>query len=118
MTDYTYTLSDLLRVVDGDTVDLRLSKTVDFGFGVHEQKFYSGRFRLTVVDTPERGQEGWTQATEFTRAWITRNKSIALVTTHKSDSFGRYLADIFLPSGESLSGELLRTGLAVPYEKR
>ena len=45
----------IVRVVDGDTVDL----DVDLGFHVHTKV----RCRLVGVDTPERGHRDWEKAT-------------------------------------------------------
>ena len=45
----------IMRVVDGDTVDL----DVDLGFHVHTKI----RGRLVGVDTPERGHRDWERAT-------------------------------------------------------
>ena len=49
----------LLRVVDGDTIDVEL----DHGF---ERMRSTRRLRLLGVDTPERGQQGYHEATALT----------------------------------------------------
>ena len=46
-------------VVDGDTIDVM----IDFGFDIWGDR----RLRLLNVDTPERGQENYTEATEFVK---------------------------------------------------
>ena len=104
---YTYKLLSLVKAVDGDTVDLVL----DVGF--HLTK--TDRFRLTIVDTPERGQTDYLAAKWFTESWIGDKLADGFpvyVTTHKTDSFGRWLADIWIPGDESLSSALLQYGLA------
>mgnify|MGYP000163561762 CR=1 FL=1 len=46
---YDYRVTDVIRVIDGDTVDLR----IDIGFHLSAAL----RFRLLSIDTPERGAE-------------------------------------------------------------
>ena len=52
----------LVRCVDGDTVDF----DIDLGFAV----FVRARTRLVDVDTPERGQKDYKEATEFLKNLI------------------------------------------------
>lgn len=92
------------NVVDGDTVDIIL----DHGFRVTSEQ----RVRLLGVDTPERGQENYKEAKEFTTEKLL-NKSV-IIQTYKGDSFGRYLANIFYEEkGEiyNISQELMNKGL-------
>lgn len=98
------------NVVDGDTVDI----TLDHGFNVYSKQ----RVRLLSVDTPERGQENYHQATEFTTSKLLNQNVV--VQTYKSDNFGRYLATIFyLENGEykSISQELTNKGFIKPNSK-
>lgn len=69
------------RVIDGDTIVV----TIDLGFDV----FAKRKVRLLNVDTPERGQKNYQEATDFTKS-KTYNKNIIL-QTYKDDAFGRYL---------------------------
>lgn len=102
-----------INVVDGDTIDVQ----IDLGFKMTTVQ----RLRLIDIDTPERGQEGYYEATEFT-AYHVLGKEIG-ITTHKTDSFGRYLAEVFVPyvddfnDGYSLSDLLLHEGLAKLYKR-
>ena len=54
----------LVRCVDGDTVDF----DIDLGFAV----FVRARTRLVDVDTPERGQKDYKEATEFLKNLIVK----------------------------------------------
>lgn len=45
---------ELVHVVDGDTVDLRVSRPDDFGFRMWSERSAVMRFRLSGIDTPER----------------------------------------------------------------
>lgn len=98
------------NVVDGDTIDIKL----DMGFDI----FANRRVRLLHVDTPERGQDNWKEATEYTRSHL-EGRDI-LIQTYKSDSFGRYLANIFYEDDtvyKNFNQELKDTGLIKPDSK-
>lgn len=110
---YEYRIVEVIRVVDGDTVDLRL----DLGFHLTTAL----RFRLLDVDTPERGQDGWTDATDYTKAWLKGFGDLWAVT-EKADSFGRWLARIEsrppnLRPWFCLNDDLLTSGHAAPYAR-
>lgn len=105
--------STLVKVVDGDTVDLLL----DRGFFDSSQK----RFRLARVNTPEKGQSGWQEATDFVVAWFAGVEYV-IVRSFKGDTkiptdkYGRFVAVITKPGAiDSLNDSLLAAGLAVPY---
>ncbi len=111
---YTYRVLEVLRVIDGDTVDMR----IDLGFGLSA----AFRFRLIGVDAPEvygggastAGQE----AAEFAANWLADRVGALVVRTQKghpstvgigTGAFGRWLAAVIGPEGESLS-DALRAG--------
>lgn len=97
------------NVVDGDTIDA----IVDLGYRITTVQ----RFRLLGVDTPEKGEDGWSDATSFTREKLL-GKDV-YIKSEKSDSFGRFLATIYLDEGDyfTFNDLLLVKGLAVPYRK-
>ena len=117
------------RVVDGDTVYLKLTKTfefpVDFGFRIMDvvklEKTTVVNFRLLGIDTPEvvgsQKAEGLKATTELVRL-------LALgplkVYTYKPDKYGRWLARIEVTVEDGtvvdVNEELLRGGFAKPYE--
>lgn len=105
---------EILRVVDGDTLDVR----IDCGFHISTTQ----RLRLLGVDTPERSDPGWAEATAFTAAYCPVGRKV-IIETEKSDSFGRYLAKVTpvdeqdgVASG-SVNDALLSSGHAVPYAR-
>ena len=84
-------------IVDGDTLDVG-----------------STRIRLALVNTPEVGQPGYTEAKQFT-AQLCHVGSQALVDEddeQTSGSYGRTVAVVYC-GGANLNAELLRSGLAV-----
>jgi endonuclease YncB( thermonuclease family) len=108
-------VTDVLRVVDGDTIRVR----VDCGFRVDARP----TVRLTIVDTPERGQPGWLEAQDFVRDWLLAPEWLLLerpivrlnlrLTTYGKATFDRWLGDIYDAStGDTLSGALLQAGYA------
>ena len=84
-------------IVDGDTLDVG-----------------STRIRLTLVNTPEVGQPGYTEAKDFTAQHCSVG-SQALVDEDDGQtggSYGRTIAVVYC-GGANLNAELLSTGLAV-----
>lgn len=117
---WVYDEVKVVRVVDGDTVDLELTR--DIGF--YHRSMVTLRFRLIVVNTPERGEANWGNATAFTRNWLYDHAANLLATTYKHDStspipdggFGRWLVGLSdMVTGETLHQALLDAGLGVPY---
>lgn len=104
----------LIRVVDGDTYDLH----VDLGFHM----YMKSRFRLYGHDTPElrRGTEfekaEGARAKEFVRCWFNARPSF-YIHTYKSDSFGRWLVDIFTEH-DNLGHDLSKQHLATQWPVR
>lgn len=102
---YTYRAT-VVRWVDGDTVWL----TVDLGFRLTT----TNDFRLYGIDTPERGQPGYAEATARATALAPAGSTV-LVTTYKNpDKYGRWLAEVFA-GGINVNQTLIVEGLARPY---
>ena len=118
MSSYTYS-AVVKHVVDGDTVDLEVSlrdKMIDLGFRqfVHDRNTMRDRFRLLGIDTPERGQPGWAEATEALRGMLPVGQQITITTTKPRDKYGRWLATIYV--GElNVNQAMIDAGHAVVY---
>lgn len=84
------------HVVDGDTIDVE---------GV-------GRIRLVGVNTPERGEPGYQNATDYVKAMVL-GKTVCLdIDDEKNyDKYGRILAVVYI-DGVNLNRELLKRGYA------
>lgn len=100
----TFEHAVVVHIVDGDTLDV----DIDLGFTCRSKQ----RFRLSGIDTPERGQPGWSEAREFLKARTLGKRAVINVT--KTDKYGRYLAELFV-DGENINDALLAAGLAKPY---
>lgn len=116
--------AELVRVVDGDTVYLKLSKEYDFGFKIKEVKTYEGSFRLIGIDTPElRGKnadkiKGRAASERLYELLTTCDKITA--TTFKPDSFGRWLVELFIHENDNIvniNELLVKEGHAVIYKR-
>ena len=113
---WTY-VARVRRVVDGDTLDVAL----DLGAG-HRSV---ARLRLRGIDTAEL----YTQAGREAKAYVEQalaDGPAVVIATHRTDTYGRYLADVqylagvadptrILKRGRYLNGELLSAGLADRY---
>ena len=116
------------RAVDADTYDV----TIDVGFRI------THRVRVRLVDVDSKGQpvgidcpeigteEGRQARREAVAKIVASGASVATIQTFKPDSldsstlrdsFGRYLAAIFL-DGESLAGWLVEAGWAKKWAKK
>jgi micrococcal nuclease len=97
----------VINVVDGDTIDC----DIDLGLFLHA----THRLRLLGVNCPEvhgpTKAEGL-KAAEYTR--VTLLGQTVRIRTAKSDSFGRWLCQVYL-DGLDFNQSLVDRGLAVPF---
>jgi endonuclease YncB( thermonuclease family) len=84
------------KIVDGDTLDIG-----DF------------RIRLALVNTPERGEEGYAEATKFTSSIcpVSSKATVDEDDGQQEGSYGRIVGIVYC-SGKNLNEELLETGHA------
>ena len=92
----------VVRVIDGDTIEVLLEKK-------------PVRIRLADIDCPEQGQLFGQAAKKF----VLERAAHKIVTVHPrtKDRYGRTIAEVVLPDGESLNQMLLRHGFAWHYKK-
>jgi micrococcal nuclease len=98
--------AELIRVVDGDTVDL----IIDLGFDTSRKE----RFRLYGVDAPEMN----TLAGKAAKAWLWEAlqpleaiyvQTIQLSTKAKRDKYGRFLAVLYDDLGDIQANRPMKT---------
>lgn len=119
---YIYRVVDVLRVVDGDTLDVKLS----LGFGLTA----AFRFRLAGVDAPEvygpNASPAGRAAADYVTGWLADRAGRLYARTYKGadttvgigdGAFGRWLADFTCDDGDSLADDLT-AHLAAPSERR
>ena len=92
-------LVDVTKVIDGDTLDTSV-----------------GRVRFFGIDTPEKGDLCFQEATNFTR--IAAGDKVRLETgPRRTDSYGRRLAYVYDSSGDSIDAQLISGGFAVAWTR-
>lgn len=112
---YDYRVRSVRRVVDGDTVDLEL----DLGLYLSA----TIRVRLLGVDTPDGTDVVEAPAREYVEEWFEDRFRAGVevrCATHRADSFGRWLGDVYAVDDhgrDGLSRALLAAGLAVLYRR-
>lgn len=111
MPDYRYVVDQVMAVVDGDTIDLRL----DMGFQIE----YRIRVRLIALDTPEKtgAQKVYGLAVkDWVTRWFAVQKGPIYLVSKQWDKYGgRVLGDVQLQDGTSLSALLVEKGLGRAY---
>jgi micrococcal nuclease len=113
---WTYS-GTLERVVDGDTVFLRVEREVDFGFRRQMRLSSVEEFRLLGIDAPE--MHGPTRAMgrrarDELEACLTKILPLK-VQTQKSDQYGRWLAKIWVQD-ICINDWLIANGYARAYD--
>lgn len=80
----------VLRILDGDTIEIRYLSGGEAVVGHVEKVRYLG------IDTPEKSEPGGTEATEFNRARVD-GQTVRLVREGRNrDNFGRLLRHVFV----------------------
>ena len=113
-TDFSYRVSKVTKIVDGDTIDVIL----DMGFDI----LYKQRVRLYGIDTPESRTRDLEEkkygllSKKFLQEHL-KSASKIVIKTYKGDEtgkFGRILGDVWC-DGVSVNSLMCKQGHAVPY---
>ena len=95
-----------IRVVDGDTISVEWQER-DFPF----------KIRLAEIDARELSEEGQ-EAKDWVRSRIEgENIRVEIDKNNRVGKFGRLLGTI-MHKGISINDELIRNGLALPFDQR
>ena len=92
-TDFSYRISKVTKVVDGDTIDV----IMDMGFDI----MYKSRVRLFGIDTPESRTKDLEEkkyglaAKEFLTKWVTSGGLTIKTTKDARGKFGRILGELW-----------------------
>ena len=98
------------RWVDGDTVDVHVR--LDH---VGLDALATPRYRLYGVDTPERGDPGYREATARAAELAPEGTVVTLRTVLTDDKYGRVLAEVLTDDGTNVGARLIAEGHARPY---
>ena len=114
---YIYRIKQIIKVVDGDTIDA----DIDLGFDISLSK----RIRLAAVDTPEsrtadaNEKKYGLESKEWLKHKIENAKNI-LIKTELPDStekYGRIIGHLFINDQEtSLNNQMITEGYAWTYD--
>jgi len=98
--------ASVVRIVDGDTLRAIVN-------GVEEP------IRLFGVDTPERGEQCFDDATEALRALVAKNVGQVLLVSdaRNRDSYDRLLRYVYTPSGLSIDALLVSGGYGYAWTR-
>ena len=107
---YEYKVKEVVKVVDGDTVDVIL----DLGFGLFKKE----RVRIAGVDTPEKRTRNLKEkklgndATAFAEEWFSEGD--ITIRTEKDGKYGRMLGWCY-KGDECFNHKLIDDGFAWTY---
>ena len=114
---YIYRIKQVLKVVDGDTIDA----SIDLGFDISLEK----RIRLAGIDTPEsrttnvKEKSMGLESKEWLKKTLEGAKDI-LIKTELPDStekYGRIIGHLFINGQEtSLNNQMIDEGYALAYD--
>ncbi len=123
-----YTLTKVLKVVDGDSVNVACEGVIGQLEDDHAELVLRRTLlhcRLVTLDTPERGTLGYVAAREDMEWWFSQHPfmhpfSMIRLETYGRESFGRMLTDFYVAGDRSntLSQWMLRERGWLPWVAR
>lgn len=100
----------ILRLVDADTVAVRLDLGLDVRIDV--------TLRLAGINAPEMSTEAGKLAKAYAEQWFSKlapEGFIVRTTKDRREKYGRYLATVYALTGDCLNDDLLSDGHATAY---
>jgi micrococcal nuclease len=101
--------ASVVRVIDGDTF---IAKAYVWTTSGGEMEIPE-RIRVLGVNTPERGQPGYAEATAFVQRWLDQGGNAVILHHCKRDSLLRALSVVTRSDGHNLADDLIAAGLGV-----
>jgi micrococcal nuclease len=92
----------VVKIIDGDTFDLLVDKTVI-------------RIRLNAIDCPERGQDFYRKSKDILAKYCFGQ--LVRVISHGTDRNRRIIGDVYLESGEYVNAAMIKDGYAWHFKK-
>lgn len=122
---YTYP-AEIIRVVDGDTVDVRLLLIEqDLGFDIRIAQHHHIKLRLAGINAPEKNTPEGLASKAFLSELLPVGTQCTVSTfKDRTEKYGRYLALIWLPptQGETrykcLNDVLVENGMAKAFMEK
>jgi endonuclease YncB( thermonuclease family) len=78
------------------------------------ETIHGEKVRVHGINAPELHDAGGPEARDYAEGLAPPGSQVILVAT-KEDKYGRFLARIILPTGDSLGDMMIAAGQAVPY---
>jgi micrococcal nuclease len=91
--------ASVINIIDGDTIDVRLNGRTE-------------RVRYIGMDTPERGDFYYSEATEANQQLVEGQEVTLVKDVSETDLYGRLLRYVYLADGTFVNAELVRLGYA------
>lgn len=109
---YRYS-AEVLRIIDGDTVEVSL----DFGFQLRQRVSLrlAGINTLELHDKDPKKRAKANMARDYVDSMI-GGKSIITETIKPKDKYSRYLCNVYLEDGRCLNQLLIDNGMAQPWD--
>ncbi len=92
-------LATVIRIIDGDTIEVEING-------------HTYRVRYIGMDTPERGEPFFDEATEANRRLVDGQSVTLVKDVSETDRYGRLLRYVYLADGIFVNAELVRQGYA------
>lgn len=110
------------RVTDGDTVRMTRSMRIEIDgrhYKIIDDEPKGFPIRLVWIDTPERGQDGYSQARDDLAQWITMSldRGPLHVYCYESGGWDRIMGDLINSDGQSASQYMMIEKGWLPYVK-
>lgn len=110
---YTYKIKEIIRVVDGDTVDV----LIDLGFGITKKE----RVRIAGIDAPETRTKDLKEKSFGieSKMWLTdclETVKTLKIKTEKEGKYGRILGWLYIDDSDmSINQTMINEGYAWDY---
>ena len=110
---YTYAIKEVVKVVDGDTIDV----IIDLGFNLTKKE----RIRLAGIDAPESRtrdlveKEKGLEVKKWLIDTVQENNNRVVVKSVGVGKYGRCLGIVHLPT-MNINDKMVELGYATPYD--
>lgn len=108
--------AQFVSITDGDTLRLHLEREMPLVPGwattLHSTHPRGVPVRLIILDTPERGQEGWHAARDDLTTWVLARQEVLRCDVYESAGWDRVLGDLYNAEdrGDTATQHMLRLG--------
>ncbi len=111
-----WAIDHVVSVTDGDTIRVIRSQVVghtdDLVIAARDRRRNGVAIRLVTLDTPERGEPGYTDAGDDVAVWLLAHQGRLRIETWPGGGFDRLLGDVYVTGdrANTLSQWMLRHG--------